>query len=139
MKLKVQDVIDVTLVVSQIIRENRPMPQKGKYRLARLHAKLIPEYNTAIEQRDAMIKAYETHARVLADPNVPGVFVETAEWMVPEEKLEDFNTAWKKLAADEIEVDVTPIPLGYLDLGADANGSITANELLTLGDLVTEG
>lgn len=124
MKLTAQQVFDATLVVAQIIRENRPMPQKGLYRLARLHAKLAPEFKPISERRDAMIEAYE-HREEGADT-----------FSVPLDKMPEFNAAWAEIAGDEIEVDVQPVPLDYLDGGGV--GVITAAELVTLGDLVRE-
>ena len=47
--------MDMTLLISQIIREGRQMPQKGKYRLARMHSKLMVEFTTINAQRDEMI------------------------------------------------------------------------------------
>lgn len=135
MQLKVQQVYDATLVISRIINDNRPMPQKGKYRLARMHAKLYAEYVTINERREAMIKAYDVHETVI---NAAGESVPTENFMVPAYKLEEFNAAWKIIGDEVIDVDVTPIPLGYLDLGEERDGSISSNEIITLGELVTE-
>lgn len=134
MKLKVNDVFQATLTISQIIRENRPMPQKGKYRLARMHAKLLPEFTMISEQRDALIKAYDHHPEIYGPD---GVSRPADEFSVPADKMQEFNAAWKEIGDQEIEVDVEPIPLDQLDLGS-ANGSVTASELVTLGELVRE-
>lgn len=139
MKLTVQQVYDATLVVSQIIREQRSMPQKGKLRLARLHMKLLPEFKTIDEQRDALIKVHgnrRTKSTTDADTGVTTV-EDTDEWEVPAEHMAEFNAAWKPVAEAEIEVDVQPIPLSELD-GGTANGVIEAAELITLGDLISE-
>lgn len=125
MKLKVQHVFEATLVVARIINENRPMPQRGKFRLARLHAKLLPEFTTIAARRDEMITAYDHLG-------------ETLQPTVPDDKLSEFAAAWTEIGDEEIEVDVEPVPLGCLDLGDAADGAIQANELVTLGDLVTE-
>ena len=135
MKLKVQHVMDATLVISQIIREQRPMPLKGKYRLSRMHAKLLPEFTTINEQRDAMITAYGFHPTTKdADSNE----VVSQEFAVPSDKMAEFTEAWKKIADEEIEIDIEPIPLAQLALGDATDGCIEANELITLGDLVRE-
>ena len=131
MKMTVQQVIDRTLVIAAIIREQRPMPQKGKYRLARMHAKLLPEFNTATAKRDELIRAYD-NKQLDADGKPTG------EHVVPDGKMPEFNAAWGPIAADVIEVDVEPVPLGYLDLGDKADGSIQAAEIITLGDLIAE-
>lgn len=125
MQLKVQHVFDATLVVARIINENRPMPQKGKYRLARLHAKLLPEFTTIAARRDEMITAFD-HVNESAVPTVPP------------DKMAEFNAAWAELGNEVIEVDVEPIPLACLDLGDAVVGTIQAAELIALGELVTE-
>lgn len=141
MKLTVQQVMDATLLVSLIIREQRPMPQKGKYRLARMHAKLYPEFKLINERRDAMIKAYDYHQKVeVEDPDNAGQkkVVDGPEWQVPPDKNDEFNAAWAEIAKEEIEVAVEPIPLAYLVISDSQNGAIEANELITLGDLIAE-
>lgn len=142
MKLTVQHAMDATLTLAAIICEERQMPQKGKYRVARMHAKLLPEFKTINERRDEMIKAYDYHVKVpgpmtAADP-LGQEMVDGPEWQVPPDKNDEFNAAWKAIADDTIELEIQPIPLAYLDLGAGVDGSITANELIILGDLVSE-
>lgn len=140
MKLKVQHVMDSTLVLAAIINERRPMPQKGKYRVARLHAKLLPEFQSANGQRDEMIKAYEMPQTQIekTEEHPLGIEVPTDGWQVPADKMPEFTAAWKVIADEEIEVDVEPIPLGYLSLGDQTDGAIESTELITLGELVTE-
>jgi hypothetical protein len=150
MKLKLQHLMDATLIISQIIREERPMPQKGKYRLARMHPKLDKEFQTINTQRNDMIKAYNFHPMIpnpafnqpraedpLAEANtdVPEM-IEHVEFSVPVDKLDEFNKHWTEFAEQEIELDIEPIPLEQLCLPDDKNGSIEANELIVLGDLV---
>lgn len=125
MKLTVQQVFDTTQVIGKLIDANRPMPQKGKYRLARLHAKLVPEWTTINDRRSSMIMAY-------------GHMNDDGQPAVPEEKMTEFVEAWKEFAQDEIEVDVQPIPLECLDLGDSTDGAVSALELLALGELVAE-
>lgn len=139
MKLTVQQIIDVTLVVSQIIREQRPMPQRGKFRLARMHMKLLPEFNTINGQRDAMITAYGVHqTKSTTDPETGAVVTEeTPEWIVPPEHMDEFTAAWSKISSEEIDIDLQPLVLADIDNG-DANGSIETSELITLGELIAE-
>lgn len=122
MKLKVQQVFDATLVVSQIIRENRSMPPKAGYRLARLHMKLLPEFQTIAARRDAMITAY---GHCLPD---------SANYSVPPDKLPEFSVAWSEIGGEEIEIEVEAIPLDHF--GDEA--TITSQEFIVLGDLVRE-
>ena len=126
MKLKVQQVFDACLVLSEIIRDKRPTPQKGAYRLARLHAKLLPEFTTIATKRDELITAFG-HKEPGAD-----------SFSVPTDKMAAFLDDWKKVAEEEIEVDIEPIPLAQLDFGDNSPGTINASELVTLGPLVAE-
>lgn len=138
MKLTLQRIMDAMPVIATIINERRPLPQKGKYRLARLHTKLTGEFEMASQHINEMIKAYDcplTNTVTLADGTeetapVPGGF------RVPDDKMPEFNAARAAFLADEIEIEVEPVPLAYLDLGDAANGSIEAYELVQLGELV---
>lgn len=157
MKLKVQHLMDATLVISEIIRDNRPMPQKGKYRLARMHPKLNAEFLVINAKRDEMIKAYDHHPMVpnpannmsdearefeASQGNVSQLVPKTipsAQWSVPEDKLAEFQKLWEEVAEEEIEVDVEPIPLAQLCFDdPNIDGSITGHEFIVLGDLVKE-
>ncbi len=138
MKLKAQLVFDAVPVISTIIREKRPLPQKGQYRIMRMHAKLLPDYTTLAERRDAMIRAYDTPFVPVNDPRASepapvGMFT------VPPDKAAEFEAAWKEIGDEEIDIsDLEPLPLSYLDLGEGRAGSVNALELITLGDLVKE-
>lgn len=141
MKLTIQHVFDATPVLAAIMRENRPLPSKGKYRIARMHRKMEVEWKTIAERYNAMVKAYE-HQR----PMIGGLQVEPTEWnlkdpgcvmqdAVPDDKLAEFMAQWKELAAEEIEVAVEPIPIDQLCLEGEV-GSISAAEFSTLDTLV---
>jgi hypothetical protein len=158
MKLKVQHLMDATLVISQIIREDRKLPQKGKYRLARMHPKLNKEFLIINAQRDEMIKAYnfhatipnpaaanmtdETRAEIAASGNVHQLvpkMIESPEFSVPADKIAEFMATWQEIADQEIEVDIEPLPLDQLCFPGDlADGSIAAHEFIVLGSLVVE-
>lgn len=127
MKLKVQHLMDSMLVVTNIINRQAPMPQRGKYLLARMHQKLLPEYTIIDARRDAMIKEYDT-----PDDVRPG------EFKVPDDKMPEFIAAWKVVADEEIEVDVQPMPLTALCMPNATEGLIEASEFITLGDLVVD-
>lgn len=124
MKLKVQSVFDATQVLATIINEGRPLPQKGRYRVARAYAKLSPEWTVINERRTSMIMAYDYKN---ADDQVA----------VPDDKMEEFVAAWADFAKDEIEVDVQPIPIDQLSVDG-AEGCISFAEFATLGELVVE-
>lgn len=126
MNLTVQQVFDATPILANIIRENRPLPQRGSYRLARMHAKLLAEWQPIAARYDALIVGYD-HKEPGADLN-----------SVPSDKMDEFRAKWAEIAGETIDVDVDPIPLACLDLGDAVAGSLTASELATLGDLVAE-
>lgn len=120
---------EVVPILTRIINENRPMPLRGAYRLASLHARLAPEYLVIERQRDALILAYDYEAE-----DEDGV----VKRMVPPDKAEEFRANWGEIAGEEVvSIDVEPIPLAMLDLGAVA-GPLTAAELIALHELVVE-
>jgi hypothetical protein len=135
MKLTVQQIYDATETLAAIIRERRPMPQRGKFLLARMHAKLLPEYNIANEHRVDLIKSYGFHPKEKLEN---GIEIDSEGFAVPEGKLAEFRESWGKIASESIEVDIEPIALTALDLGAMANGSIEANEMIVLGELIKD-
>ena len=138
MKLKIGHVYQAAEMIAAIINDNRSMPQKGSYRLARLFAKLKPEYDLIAARRNAMIEAYD-YKELIDDPNPQNVaLIEAPNFSVPLDKMPEFTKAWAEVANEEIDVDVAPIPLAYLDRG-DGSSVITAAELIILDDLVTEG
>ena len=140
MKLKVQHVMDSTLVLTKIINGQRALPQKGKYRIARMHAKLLPEFKVIDARRDEMIKAYGVRqVKTEIEPGTGNILeTETDGWQVPADKMPEFTEAWKQVGDEEIDLDVQPIPLSQLSLGDDQEGAIEAHELIILGELVQE-
>lgn len=149
MKIKLQTLMDATIVLKSIIDERRPLPQKGKYRVARMHAKLLPDFTIINQQRDDMIKAYNypqmmrvpmTEEEIAAVPEgeVCNGFklVDTGEFTVPPSEMAEFTKKMEELLGQEIEVDVEPIPLEQLDLGDNVDGSIDAIEIIAMKELV---
>ncbi len=139
MKLKVQHVMDAMLTVTNIINRQCAMPQRGKYLLARMHTKLLPEFKVLDARRDEMIKAYgEQQMREEADPEtgLPVKVPVEGEWQVPADKMAEYTAAWKLVGDEEIDVDVQPLPLRALSLPDGSDGMIEAAELITLGELV---
>lgn len=137
MKLKIGHVFEAAETVTTIINEKRPLPQKGAYRLARLYAKLKPEYDLIAARRNAMIEAYDY--KPPHSIQIEGEPERLADnFSVPVEKLEHWKKAWTEVANEEIEVDVQPVRLEYLCAPDGGVGAITAAELIVLDDLVTE-
>jgi hypothetical protein len=147
-KIKVKDLMEATVLLSGIIREQRAMPQSGKFRLARLHQILLAEFNIANGQRDELIKAYNYHPQVpdITKPRdeATGDFpmMDSSEFSVPDDKLAEFEAAWSPLGESELEVQTQPIPIGNFILrdrqGNELDGALHANELIVLKDFITE-
>lgn len=147
MQLTGQQVFDATQVLWRIMNEKRALPQKGAYRVARMHSKLAPEFDLLNAQRTAMIIAYgykrpmlrgvrltEAELEGLKDHADGGeVFMQDA---VPDDKMEEFSAKWDELAKMELKIEVQPIPIDQLSLGDDQEGSISIEEFKILGDLV---
>lgn len=137
--LKAQQIYDATIVVSALIRENRPMPLRGKYLLARLHGKLLPEFATLDAQRNALITAYDFHPVVVGphdDDRPSGTQIESPDFSVPADKLGEFAAEWATIAGEEIDLDAKSIPLDALDLGGES--VLSAGEVIILADLLNE-
>ena len=130
MKLKVQQVFDATLALKHIIDRGAAMPVEGRYRVIRMHAKLLTEFAPICEQRDALISAYDYREEIDGVPSL--------QFSVPVDKMAEFSAAWKDIAEQEIEVEVEPLPLGQLELDHDVEGSVSFAELIALGDLVAD-
>lgn len=139
MILKVGHVFQATPVITTIINQDRRLPQKGSYRLARLYAKLKPEYDLILARRNSMIEAYAHKEMLTAKDMATGEDVQTEaqNFSVPLDKMPEFNAAWAEVANEEIEVTVEPIPLDQLDNGGGV-GVISAGELFILDDLIRE-
>lgn len=142
MELTAQQVFDATPVLATIINERRPLPIKGSYRLTRLHAKLIGDFNLISARRDEIITAYGHREMVPGPLTVEDPFrqklVPAANFSVPPDMVEDFAAKWSEIATEVLDIDVQPCPIDMLNLGDDREGSITALELIALGPLVTE-
>jgi hypothetical protein len=124
MRLKVQTVFEATQVLANIINENRPLPTKGKFLVKRMHTTLFPDFTTANDQRTAKITSYENQNEA-GDP------------AVPDDKMNEFVAWWAELAGVEIDVNVSPIPIGDLCI-AGADSPISFAEFGVLGELVAE-
>jgi len=134
-------------IIATIIRERRVMPQKGKFAFARMHAALMPDFTLINQQRDEIIKTYNFHPEV-ARPAKPtdseddiakGFVMEPSkEFAVPEDKMAEFAEKWKEIGESELTLNVEPISMKLFDLGAMTDGSIEANEIIEMGDLITE-
>jgi len=130
MKLTAFQVFVAHQIVRTFIEEKRPLPLKGAYRLSRLFTKLQPEFETIAKKRDELITAYDYRTKINGG--------DEEQLSVPPDKLIEFNANWRQIADEEIEVAVEPVPLTQLDLGKGEAGSLTAAELMGLGDLVTD-
>ncbi len=143
MILTVQHVFDAAPIVAAIMNENRPIPSKGKYRIARMNRKLQAEWQIIAERYNALVRSYD-HKRPLingrrvtdeeAAASNPTVEMQDA---VPDDKMAEFQAKWKELAAEEIEVAVEPIPLDQLCIDGQ-EGGISIAEFGTLDTLVAE-
>lgn len=121
MKLTAKHVFEAHQVLTAIIAAGRPMPVKGAYRLGRLYAKMLPEFKAIEDRRNAIILD-------LAKGSMAAVPT------VPDDKMDEFRAQWGEIASEEIELDVEPVPVSLLE----GPGLFTAQELMALGDLVTE-
>lgn len=146
-KLTAERILIAVPIISTILRERRPMPQRGKLLFAKMHTALMPDWTKANEQRDELIKAYNFHPliRRAANPTDGDEAFErgyvdepSVEFGVPPEMATDFADKWKILGEEEIEVDVKPIQLKSFDLGTGSDGSVEGAEIIDMGELIVE-
>ncbi len=144
MIITVQHVFDAAPILARIMNENRPLPGKGVYRIARMNRKLQTEWTLIAERYNVLVRSYN-HKRPLID----GKQVEPTEEnlkdpacvmqdAVPEDKMAEFQAKWAELAAEEIEVAVEPIPLDQICIDGH-EGHISFAEFTALGTLVADG
>lgn len=159
MKMTVQELMDRTIMLSTIIKENRRLPTKGKYWLSRMHAKLLPVFNKYNSERDAKIAAFNYYPEV-PNPAAAHITDEMREAMiaeghlaklppktitspvqaVPPEAHDQFIADWIEVGKEVIDVPVKPINVDVLCFPGDLeDGEITAHEFIVLGDLIYEG
>lgn len=147
MRLKAEHVYEAMLVISQIIRDQRPMPLRGKFLLARMHSQLLSDFNVIAMQHDDTVRVCGVR-RKIPDPTFNGFKIDPMSQSVPMIDGPDFiilpecraawEVLWRPIADELIDVNVQPIPIGALSLGDGVDGTIQANELSILGELITE-
>ncbi len=141
MKLTVQRVFEATQVLAAIINEKRPLPMKGVYRVARMHAKLFAEFGPINDQRTVKVMSYG-HKRHTVN-GIPVTVTEGDKFSdnvlmqdaVPDDKIPEFMAWWADFASAEIEVAVEPIPLDQLCIDGQES-SISFAEFAVLDNLV---
>ena len=138
MKLTVDRVFKLAPKITAILNERRMLPLKGTYRLTRLHAKLLPEYQIIAARRDEVILSYGYKGRPGGLPDAMDADVQPLVDMVPPDKEDEFRAFWTAFGAETIEVDVEPIPFSQLDLGPNVPAQLSGMELELLGDLIVD-
>lgn len=130
MKLTMGQVRRAYIAVMEIAKNDRAMPDKGKYRVARLAALLKGEFEASEKARHDLIKSY-------------GKATEDGGAMVPPEKIGDYGERWLALEAVEVDVAVRAIPLSQIfmpagEKDAPAVNPVSVGELIGLGPLVED-
>lgn len=116
-------------------RTTAAIPNKGRYQLARLRAKLQPEYDTIQKQRDQMIETIGVKQTVNAGE---GQMVETGNYIIPPEKTREWSDAWAEFAKEEIDLpDIAALKYETFHAGDDrADGGLEVGELMLLGEFI---
>lgn len=139
MELTAQQVFDITPVLATLIRENRAIPFKGRYRVGRWHKKLLPEFEVISARREELIRLHGTPMQEqVTDPETGSMATidsDKFEVKVGTPGHADFMAAWKDLGEQTVKVDMEPIPLDLLE---GDNEAISALELALLGDLIAD-
>lgn len=133
MKMTGRALYDAVVTLAAIINRPRNLPQTAKYRLARMHQRLLPDYTLLEDERVKLIRELGEPVYLDEAKTQP-----TEQWRIPDENtaaMTEYRMRWNTLLNEEIDVNVLPIPLAAL--GNETNG-IEADEFVRLGDLVSE-
>lgn len=129
MKLTMGQMRSAYIAVMEIAKNGRDMPDKGKYRVARLAALLKGEFEASEKARGDLIKSY-------------GRATEDGGALVPPEKMEDYGERWIALEGDEVDVNVRAIPFSQLFAASGEKeppaNPVSVGELIGLGPLVED-
>ena len=93
MKLKAGQILDAFIVLTAIINDQRKLPQKGKFRVARCRAQLETEATRIQKERDEIVFELGEHKLVM----IEGGPTEDKGWEVPPEKMPEFKKRWEAL------------------------------------------
>jgi len=134
MKMTGRELYDRTVTLAGIINRPRNLPQTAKYRIARLHAALEPEYKLLEAERVKLVE--ELGEQTFTDE----AKTQPMGWTIPDSmppspKMVEYKMRWNTILNEEIEVNAQPITLTTL---GDALGAIEADEFIRLGELITE-
>lgn len=138
-KLKVSKLIDAQVCLTNIINSQREFPQKGEYRIARMHDKLMAAFQTANKKRDAMITKHGDPLDAQGEPYPEGKGDPKVSHRLPGDdlvRMAAFDAEWAEIADLEEEFDARPIPLSQLTVGENVAGKLKAYEIILLGPLV---
>lgn len=119
MKIKIGAVLYAYNTLSAIIRDNRPLPTKCKYRISRIFKQLEKEIELINEQRNSLIQAHGEQVKTETSPE--------PVWQVPESKMKEFQKVWNNFILDEIELDFQKIPIS--SFGDQTSGEVTIKGL----------
>jgi hypothetical protein len=134
MKMTGRELYDRTVTLAGIINRPRNLPQTAKYRIARLHAALEPEYKLLEVERVKLVE--ELGEQMYADE----AKTQPTGWTIPETtppsaQMVEYKMRWNTILNEELDVNVQPLTLTML---GNETGGIEADEFIRLGELVTE-
>ena len=133
MHVTVGELYDAMQALSQIINRPRQIPMTAKYRVAKLHAQLLPFYkNNAFSVYNDLVKQYGEEKFEDAEKTKP------LGWGLDEHSsnFATFREEWEK--AREKTLDIGKVhPITLAAFGDAVERGIEANEFAFLGPFVT--
>jgi len=105
MKIKLKEILLAKETFEYI--SNQPKPFTLTYRCNKIMGRLLKEINNIMGIRDEMLKKYGEEQPPLPDGRV--------SYIIPKEKIPDFNKEFNDFIETEIEIDVDLIPLECLE------------------------
>lgn len=131
MKLTAGQLHDAMIALAQIITRPRQIPQLAKYRIAKLHSSLEPDFAKIEDARVALV--HEHGQEIFADE----AKTISQGWQVQPgtEGFKKYIDGWNAIRGQEFEVNVLPITLE--SLGNETSG-IEAGEFKMLEKFIVE-
>lgn len=133
MQVTVGDIHDAMFALTQIIKKPRVIPQTGKFRIAKLHAALLPFHEENEKRRGELIQKYGTEQFQDEAKTV------SVGWGVSENTpgFDAYQKEWAEIRKEPRTLPASVSPLKLSALGDDPKG-IEAGEFVMLGCFVEE-
>lgn len=126
MRVNMSEILNAMNIVRSLA--NTPMKAKAAYKVARLVNAIDKEYSMFQEVRNELINKYGVR-----DENDNLKIDENNNYSIKKELINQFNTEFNELLAEEIDLNVNPLNMNDVD-----EKTFTPNEMIALAPFLEE-